>query len=50
MQHHVPILFDNIPEETLRWGKKIIAVEQIRVIAEGESVNRFYNCISKCFV
>jgi len=39
MQHHFRILFENIPEETLRW-KKYFAVENIRVIAEGELVNR----------
>jgi len=49
MQHHAPILFENIPEETLRW-KNYIAVEHIHVIAEGELVNRFYNFSNKCFV
>ena len=40
MQHHFPILFENIPEETLRW-KNYLAVENFQVIAEGELVNRF---------
>jgi len=40
MQHHFPILFENVPEETLRW-EKICAVENIYVIVEGEMVKRF---------
>jgi hypothetical protein len=34
MQHNVPILFENIPDETLSW-KHYFAVENIEVIAEG---------------
>ena len=29
MQHHFPILFENIPEKILRWGKNYCAVENI---------------------
>jgi len=36
MQHQFPIIFENIPN-----GKSYFAVENIRVIAEGELVNRF---------
>jgi len=39
LQHRVAILFENVPEETLRWGKKYFAVENIHVIAEGVLVN-----------
>jgi hypothetical protein len=35
MQHHVAILFENIPEETFRWEKNYFEVENIQVIAEG---------------
>jgi hypothetical protein len=44
MQLNFPKLFENIPEETLKWGKKkYFAVENIQVIAEGEMVSRFAN-------
>jgi hypothetical protein len=39
MQRHVPILFENIPEETIRWGKNYCAVENIQIIAEGGLFN-----------
>lgn len=42
MQHHVPILFEEIPEETLRW-EKLFYSEKNYVIAEGKLFNRFYN-------
>jgi hypothetical protein len=38
MQYHFPILFKNIPEETLRW-ENYFAAENIQVISEGELVN-----------
>jgi len=38
MQHYFPILFKNIPEETLRW-ENYFAVENVQVIAEGELGN-----------
>ena len=41
MQHHFPILFENIPEEILRWEKKYCAVENIQVITEGEMVSSY---------
>jgi hypothetical protein len=37
MQHNFPILFENIPEETIRW-ENYFAVENVQVIAEGELV------------
>jgi hypothetical protein len=42
MQNNVPILFEYIPEETLRRKKNYFATEHIYVIDEGELVNRFY--------
>jgi len=39
MQHHIRILFENKPKETLR--NNFFAVENIQVIAEGELVKRF---------
>ena len=51
MQQRVAIVFENIPEETLGWGKKkYFEVENIQVIAEGELVNRFYNLSNICLV
>jgi len=37
MQHHFPILFENVPEETLRW-EELFSVECIQVNAEGDLV------------
>jgi hypothetical protein len=45
----VPILFENIAEETLRW-EKLFASGNIQVIAEGELVNRLCNWRNDCFV
>jgi hypothetical protein len=49
MQHHAPILFENIAEEILTW-ENYFALENIQVIAEGELVNRLCNLSNKCFV
>jgi hypothetical protein len=38
----MPILFENIAEETLRW-ENYFTGEDIHVIAEGELVNRLCN-------
>jgi len=40
MQRHLPILFENIPEETIRC-EKLFFCENFQVIAEEELVNRF---------
>jgi len=40
MQHYFPILFENVPEETLKC-EKIFCCENIQVIVEGILVNRF---------
>jgi hypothetical protein len=41
MQHHFLTLFENIPEETLRWEKIILLWKKNLIIPEGEMVNRF---------
>jgi hypothetical protein len=41
MQHHFPILFENIYLKRDVDGKNNLAVENIQVIAEGELVKRF---------
>jgi hypothetical protein len=43
MRHHFTVLFENIPDNTLR-GRKSFAVKNIQVIAEREIVNRVAVC------
>jgi len=40
MQHCFPVLFENVPEETLKWEKSFDS-ENIQFILEGILVNRF---------
>jgi hypothetical protein len=40
MQRHVPVLFEKIPDETLRC-EKLFFNENIQVIARGDLVNHF---------
>jgi len=41
MPHQYPPLFENIPEETLRWEKNYFTMENIQFMAEGGFLNRF---------
>ena len=43
MQHHVPILIEEILEETLRWEKFFCSGKKNYVIAEGKLANCFHN-------
>jgi len=49
MQHQIPVIFENTPEDILIW-EKLFAVENIHGIAEGDLVNRFSNWTNTCFV
>jgi hypothetical protein len=40
MQHYFPILFEKVPEGTLKW-EKLFCFENIQVIAGEELVTRF---------